>query len=151
MQALLRAGVHTFPASDTLWGVENFLQREGHQTGFFTGQTGGTPFLFPMSLYQTEPVEPAINRSQRAQTFAERRDFRIFPKQKYGTDAQQRNQHHIFSIFYDVVIGQALFPFEDGDFVQEILYQSKGAQPAADETPQQTAEQEEKPREAKKI
>ena len=33
---------------------------------------------------------------------------------------------------------------EDGDFIQKILHQSKGAQPAAYEASQQTAEQEEK-------
>ena len=33
---------------------------------------------------------------------------------------------------------------KDGDFVQKVLHQAKGAQPAADKAPQQAAEQEEK-------
>ena len=40
-------------------------------------------------------------------------------------------------------MGQALSFFEDGDFVQEVLYQPEGAQPAADKAPQQAAEEEE--------
>lgn len=39
--------------------------------------------------------------------------------------------------------GQALFFLEDGDFMQQVLHQPKGAQPAADKAPQQTAEEEE--------
>ena len=41
-------------------------------------------------------------------------------------------------------MGQALFLFEQGNFVQKILHQPKGAQPSADKTAKQAAEQEEK-------
>ena len=39
-------------------------------------------------------------------------------------------------------MGQALSFFEDGDFVEKVLHQSEGAQPAADKAAQQAAEQE---------
>ena len=172
------------------------MQREAHWTGFFTGHTGDTQFLFPLDLHKAEPVKPAIDCPQRAQIlakrpvyfygqqyngnqnpqlpqkqpagltpqglicteqrdcteqgaggtqiFTERGEFRKSPKQKHGTDTHKQNQHCVFSILQDVVIGQTLFLFEDGDFVQKILYQPKGTQPAADKSSQQTAEQEEK-------
>lgn len=195
MKALLRTGIHTFSAPDTLRGAGDFLQREVHWTGFFTGHTGDAQFLFPLDLHKAEPVEPAIDCPQRAQILAKRPvyfhrqqyngnqnsqlpqkqtaslvlkslvrakqrdcteqgaggtqiftecgDFRQSPKQKHGTDTHQKNQHCVFSILQDVVIGQALFLIEDGDFVQKILYQPKGAQPAADKAPQQATEHEE--------
>lgn len=195
MKALLRAGVHAFSAPDTLRGAGDFLQREAHWTGFFTGHTGDTQFLFPLDLHKAEPVKPAIDCPQRAQIlakrpvhfygqqyngnqnpqlpqkqpagltpqglicteqrdcteqgaggtqiFTERGEFRKSPKQKHGTDTHKKNQHCVFSILQDVVIGQTLFLFEDGDFVQKILYQPKGTQPAADEASQQAPEHEE--------
>jgi hypothetical protein len=71
MQALLWTGIHTFSAPDTLRRAGDFLQREVHWTGFFTGHTGDTQFLFPLDLHKAEPVEPAVDGSQGAQILTE--------------------------------------------------------------------------------
>ena len=195
MQALLWAGIHAFPAADALRGAGNLLEGQGHRAGLFAGLAGGAPLLFPVNLYQAEPVEPAVDGPQRAQVlaertvgldrqqddsqqnpqlpqeqparlaaqgavgaeqgdgsqqgsggtqkFAKRRDLGKSAPQKHGAGKHQQNQHRVLSIFQDVVVGQALSFFEDGDFVQEVLYQPEGAQPAADKAPQQAAEEEE--------
>ena len=82
MKALLRTGIHTFSAPDTLRGAGDFSQRESHWTGFFTGHTGDTQFLFPLDLHKAEPVKPAIDCPQRAQILAKRPVY--FHRQQYN-------------------------------------------------------------------
>ena len=103
-----------------------------------------TASLATKSLVCTKQRNRAEQGAGGAQIFAKRRDFCKSSKQKHGTNAHQKNQYCIFSILQDMVTGQILLLFEDGDFVQKILHQSKRAQPAADKAPQKAAEQKEK-------
>ena len=71
MQAVLRACAHAFAASDALGGAGNFPGGKGYRACAFTGSAGDAPFLLPVNLHKAEPVEPAINRAQRAQILEE--------------------------------------------------------------------------------
>lgn len=84
MQALFRAGVNTFTASYALRGTGDFTDLERYRAGFFTGSTGNTLFLFPVDLHKAEPVEPAVDRAQRAQILAER------PKNFHGKNYNKK-------------------------------------------------------------
>lgn len=71
MQAALRTGRNALPAADAFRGTGDFLHGKRHGTGIFTGLAGNAFFLFPVDLHQTEPLEPAVDRPQRAQVLAE--------------------------------------------------------------------------------
>lgn len=77
------------------------------------------------------------------QILAERRNLGETPEQEQGAQSHQTYQDQIFAVFQDMVQGQPLPFAENGNFMQKILYQAEGAQPAADKTPQQAPKQEE--------
>lgn len=72
VKAVLRAGIHAFSASDAFRRTGDLTDRQAHRTGVLTGFAGSASFLFPADLHQTEPVEPAVNGSQRTEILAER-------------------------------------------------------------------------------
>lgn len=163
------AGGNAFPTADTFRGAGNLPHGKRHGTRLFTGVAGGAALLFPVDLHQAEPIEPAVDRPQRAQVLAERavhlygqhhkkqqdpqlpekQTARLTPQrvvgsqqgegaekraggaeklakrghpgisaeQKQGANSHQKNQHHIFSVFQNAVPGQALFLFENRDFM----------------------------------
>lgn len=91
---------------------------------------------------RTKQRQRAEQRPGRTQIFTESRDLGKAAPQEHRAHAHQPDQHHVSPIFQDVVAGQSFFLFEDGDFMQKFLHQSKGAQLTADKSPQQAAEQE---------
>lgn len=72
MQTICRAGFDTFSASDTFRGYTDFFGRKLYGACLLTCHAGNAGIFFPMDLYQTEPIKPTIDCTQRAKILTKR-------------------------------------------------------------------------------
>ena len=100
--------------------------------------------LAAQKLISRKQGQGSKERPRRAEIFAEGRNLCKAPKEKHRADDHQKNQDKIFSIFQHGMKGQALPLLKQGNPMKQILYQSKGTEPAAHEAPQNASKYKEK-------
>lgn len=106
--------------------------------------------LTPQGSVYREQRQCAHKGSGGAQIFAESRNLCKSAEQKHGSDAYEKDQNQIFSVFQKLMKRQSFAFAKKRDPVEQILYQSEWAQPSAYGPSQQTSEQKEKSKHCKR-
>ncbi len=102
-----------------------------------------SPSLTSQRLIRPQQRKGPQQSAGGTEVFAEGRYLGESTEQKHGAKTHQQNQRRIFPVFQDPVSGQTFSLFKQGDLIQKVLYQSEGAQPAANKTPQKAPKYEE--------
>ena len=99
------------------------------------------------ALVRDHQRQAALQRACGAEQLAEpRRALPGFVLQQQGQREHQHGQHRVLDEPQRAVAAEGVYLPPEGDFVQQLLYPPKGAEPAADKAPRQRAHQQQKAR-----